>query len=129
MAIDCTKLNILRRELKDIKERTMWMRTLLLIEVLLICQSVSAKEWLIDVRTTEEFSVEHVPGARNIEYQRIVPEVSKLGISKKEPIQLYCRSGRRAEAARQALLQNGYQQVINLGSFAAAEASVLGRAH
>lgn len=107
----------------------MWMRTLLLIEVLLICQSVSAKEWLIDVRTTEEFSVEHVPGARNIEYQRIVPEVSKLGISKKEPIQLYCRSGRRAEAARQALLQNGYQQVINLGSFAAAEASVLGRAH
>lgn len=84
------------------------MRPLLLIGVFLSCQSVSAKEWLIDVRTAEEFSVEHVPGARNIEYQRIVPKVSKLGISKQEPIQLYCRSDRRAEAARQALLQNGY---------------------
>ncbi|WJV61158.1 rhodanese-like domain-containing protein [Pectobacteriaceae bacterium CE70] len=86
----------------------MWVRPLLLIGVFLSCQNVSAKEWLIDVRTAEEFSVEHVPGTRNIEYQRIVPEVSKLGISKQEPIQLYCRSSRRAKAARQALLQNGY---------------------
>ncbi|WJV52444.1 rhodanese-like domain-containing protein [Prodigiosinella aquatilis] len=66
-----------------------------------------AKEWLIDVRTTEGFSVEHVPEARNIEYQRIVPEVSKLGISKQEPIQLYYRSGHRAKAVCQARLQNG----------------------
>jgi len=103
----------------------MWMRTGLLIGALLSCLSVSASEWLIDVRTAEEFSAEHVAGAKNIEYQQIVPEVAKLGIGKQEPIQLYCRSGRRAEIARQALLQQGCQQVTNLGSVAAAQASVL----
>ena len=54
----------------------------------------------IDVRTAEEFSAEHVASAKNIEYQQIVPAVAKLGIGKQEPIQLYCRSGRRAEIAR-----------------------------
>jgi phage shock protein E len=104
----------------------MWMRTGLLIGALLSCLSVSASEWLIDVRTAEEFSAEHVAGAKNIEYQQIVPEVAKLGIGKQEPIRLYCRSGRRAEIARQALLQQGYQDVTNLGSVAAAQASVQG---
>lgn len=105
----------------------MWMRTGLLIGALLSCLSVSASEWLIDVRTAEEFSAEHVAGAKNIEYQQIVPEVAKLGIGKQEPIQLYCRSGRRAEVARQALLQNGFQRVTNLGSVAAAQTKAQGR--
>ena len=60
----------------------MWMRTGLLIGALLSCLSVSASEWLIDVRTAEEFSAEHVAGAKNIEYQQIVPAVAKLGIGK-----------------------------------------------
>lgn len=76
------------------------------------------------MRTAEEFSAEHVAGAKNIEYQQIVPEVAKVGIGKQEPIKLYCRSGRRAEIARQALLQQGYRQVTNLGSVAAAQAYV-----
>ena len=42
----------------------MWMRTGLLIGALLSCLSVSASEWLIDVRTAEEFSAEHVAGAK-----------------------------------------------------------------
>ncbi len=100
----------------------MLLRTLLLAGALLTCLSVQAREWLIDVRTAEEFSVEHVSGAKNIEFQQIVPEVSKLGIGKQESIQLYCRSGRRAESARQALLQEGYQHVTNLGSLAEAKA-------
>ena len=99
----------------------MLMRTLLLGAALLASLSVQAKEWLIDVRTAEEFSADHVAGATNIEFQQIVPQVSKLGIAKQEPIRLYCRSGRRAESARQALLAQGYQQVVNLGSLAQAQ--------
>lgn len=102
----------------------MWMRSLVLMSVLLSAQNLSAKAWLIDVRTAAEFSSAHVPGATNIEYQQIVPAVIKLGISKQEPIQLYCRSGRRAEIARQALLRQGYKSVINLGSVASAQAHV-----
>ena len=100
----------------------MLLRTLLLAGALLTCWGVQATECLIDVRTAEEYSVEHVSGAKNIEFQQIVPEVSKLGIGKQEPIQLYCRSGRRAESARQALLHEGYQHVTNLGSLAEAQA-------
>ena len=71
----------------------MLLRTLLLTGALLTCLSVQAKEWLIDVRTAEEFSADHVTGATNIEFQQIVPQVSKLGIAKQDPIRLYCRSG------------------------------------
>ena len=104
----------------------MLVRALLLVGALLTCLGVQAKEWLIDVRTAEEYSVEHVVGAKNIEFQQIVPEVSKLGIGKQEPILLYCRSGRRAEIARQALMQEGFQQVINLGTVTAAKTKMQG---
>lgn len=53
----------------------MLLRTLLLTGALLTCLSVQAKEWLIDVRTAEEFSADHVTGATNIEFQQIVPQV------------------------------------------------------
>lgn len=99
----------------------MLMRTLLLSAALWMSLGVQAKEWLIDVRTADEFSVAHAVGATNIDFQQIVPGVAKLGIAKQEPIRLYCRSGRRAESARQALLAQGYQQVVNLGSLAQAQ--------
>lgn len=99
----------------------MLMRTLLLSAALLASLSVQAKEWLIDVRTAEEFSVEHVAGATNIEFQQIVSEVSKLGINKQEPIKLYCRSGRRAGSALEALQHAGYLNVTNLGSLEQAQ--------
>ncbi len=99
----------------------MLMRVLLLSGSLLTCFGAQAKEWLIDVRTAEEFSVEHAAEATNIEFQQIVPEVSKLEINKQERILLYCRSGRRAEFAREALLHHGYKNVINLGSLAEAK--------
>ena len=54
----------------------MWIRTWLLIGALLSSLNVSAKEWLIDVRTAEEYSAEHVPGATHIDYQQVVPEVT-----------------------------------------------------
>ena len=99
----------------------MLMRTLLLSAALWMSRGVQAKEWLIDVRTADEFSASHAVGATNIEFQQIVSGVAKLGIAKQEPIRLYCRSGRRAESARQALLAQGYQQVVNLGSLAQAQ--------
>ena len=61
----------------------MWIRTWLLIGALLSSLNVSAKEWLIDVRTAEEYSAEHVPGATHIDYQQVVPEVTKLGSASK----------------------------------------------
>jgi rhodanese-related sulfurtransferase len=64
------------------KEQRMLMRTLFLSAALLVSLSVQAKEWLIDLRTADEFSADHVAGATNIEFQQIVPQVSKLGKSR-----------------------------------------------
>ncbi|WP_270667026.1 MULTISPECIES: rhodanese-like domain-containing protein, partial [unclassified Aeromonas] len=84
----------------------MWIRTWILTGILFSCLSVSAKEWLIDVRTAEEYLAEHVSGAMNIEYHRIVHEVANLGIRKYDSIQLYCRSGallHNSKAGQQSL--------------------------
>ncbi len=94
----------------------------LIVACLLTALPLEAKEWLIDVRTPEEFASGHVSGAVNIEYQQIVSAAQALGVAKQDAVHLYCRSGRRAELARESLQQAGYQRVDNLGSLAAAKA-------
>jgi phage shock protein E len=100
----------------------MLIRSLLLMVALLAGFSIQAKEWLIDVRTPNEYTVEHIDSAVNIEYQQIVTGAIRLDIQKQDTIRLYCHSGRRAEMAREALLQEGYNHVENLGSLTQAEA-------
>ncbi|MBV2133058.1 rhodanese-like domain-containing protein [Pseudomonas sp. MAP12] len=72
---------------------------------------------LIDVRTSEEFAAGHLQGARLIPHYRIGAEISALAPDKNTPIVLYCRSGRRSNIARQTLLQLGYTQVVDAGSY------------
>ena len=96
-------------------------RAFLLITAVIGSFTVSAKEWLIDVRTAAEYTIEHAEGATNIEYQQIVIGAQQAGIQKQDTVHLYCRSGRRAEIAKELLMQNGYQKVDNLGSLQDAE--------
>ena len=96
--------------------------TWLLITSLLCSLPLQAKTWLIDVRTPQEYASEHVSGAVNIEYQQILSGVTALGVKKSDELRLYCRSGRRAGLAQEALQQQGYQQVENLGSLEQAKA-------
>jgi phage shock protein E len=96
-------------------------RAFLLMTALIGSFTASAKEWLIDVRTAAEYTVEHAEGATNIEYQQIVTGAQQAGIKKQDTVHLYCRSGHRAEIAKELLIQNGYQKVENLGSLQDAE--------
>ncbi|NCB61250.1 MAG: rhodanese-like domain-containing protein [Gammaproteobacteria bacterium] len=98
-------------------------RAFLLFTALIGSFTVSAKEWLIDVRTAAEYTIEHADGATNIEYQQIVTGAQLAGIEKQDTVRLYCRSGRRAEIAKALLMQNGYQKVENLGSLQEAKNS------
>jgi len=72
---------------------------------------------LIDVRTEEEFEERHAPGALNIPVDEICD--GKLGILESVPkdtrIELYCRSGKRSETAKEALQLLGFTDVTNLG--------------
>lgn len=70
--------------------------------------------YLIDVRTPEEYSEGHIPGAMNIpldkleSIQMIVPYADKTMI-------VYCRSGSRSAEAANQLEAYGYLKIYDLG--------------
>jgi rhodanese-related sulfurtransferase len=74
---------------------------------------------LLDVRTGEEYANRHIEGAVNIpigELKGRLAEIERLtGSDKRTPIVVYCASGRRAQQAKDVLLEAGYEQVTNLG--------------
>ena len=70
---------------------------------------------LIDVRSAEEFASGHLQGAVNIPHDRIAEEIGAVAADKTARIILYCRSGRRADTALNALKAIGYENVSNYG--------------
>ncbi len=69
---------------------------------------------LIDVRTHEEYEIEHADGSINFDNQRIAAgEVPNLDMEK--PVYLYCNSGGRAGRAKLVLENKGFKEVYNLG--------------
>ena len=80
-------------------------------------QPEKAKGVWIDVRSAEEFNAGHLQDAVNIPHDKIIEGVKALGSDKDAPINLYCRSGRRAEAALTELKNAGYTNVTNHGGY------------
>lgn len=80
-------------------------------------QAQKAKGVWIDVRSAEEFNAGHLQDAVNIPHDKIIEGVKALGSDKDAPINLYCRSGRRAEAALTELKNAGYTNVTNHGGY------------
>ena len=72
---------------------------------------------IVDVRTPEEYQAGHIAGAINVPHTEIRENLDKFGNDMTAPIAVYCGKGGRAEAARQALQREGYQNVWNLGSY------------
>ena len=70
---------------------------------------------LIDVRSAEEYASGHLRGALNIPHDRIADEIGSVAADKSARIILYCRSGRRADTALNALKAIGYENVSNYG--------------
>lgn len=76
-----------------------------------------AKGIWIDVRTPEEYQAGHLDNAVNVPVGDVATRIASLQSDKDAPINLYCRSGRRAETARQTLLKMGYTNVTNHGGY------------
>jgi rhodanese-related sulfurtransferase len=70
---------------------------------------------LVDVRTPDEFTAGHLPGAINIPVQDLERRMAELE-AKEKPIVLYCRSGFRSGSAARMLKRAGYAEVHDLGS-------------
>lgn len=73
-------------------------------------------EYIIDVRTPEEFTDGHYEGAINHELllleEELMPEYPKNA-----HIYVYCRRGIRAEKAKNILVKNGFTNIVNLGGY------------
>lgn len=80
-------------------------------------QTPRAKGVWIDVRTADEFKEGHLQGAHNVSVDQITAHIARIEPNKNAPINLYCRSGRRAEVALQELRKMGYTNVSNHGGY------------
>ncbi len=69
---------------------------------------------IVDVRTAEEFSAAHIPGAIHISHTELGERVAELDAYKNKEIVVYCRSGHRAGLAEAALLDAGFTSVRDL---------------
>ncbi len=71
--------------------------------------------FLVDVRTPAEFSAGSVKGATNIPLDKVPSQLSKF--KDKKNIVVFCRSGGRSSQAKSILEKNGFQNVINGGTW------------
>lgn len=81
-------------------------------------QGQKAKGIWIDVRSAEEYQAGHFEGALNVPHTDIATQIAKISPNKDEPINVYCRSGRRSELALNELKKLGYTNVTNQGGYA-----------
>ena len=70
---------------------------------------------ILDVRTAQEYSEKHIPGAINIANESIgtkdIPELP----DKDQLILVYCRSGNRSKQASEKLVKLGSTNIVEIG--------------
>ena len=70
---------------------------------------------ILDVRTAQEYSEKHIPGAVNVPNEIIgsagIPELP----DKAQLILVYCRSGNRSKQAAEKLAKLGYTNIVEFG--------------
>jgi len=67
---------------------------------------------LVDVRTPQEFAQGHVPGAKNLPLDELLPTHPIMAaLSKDEPVYFVCRSGSRSGVATQQMASAGFRSV------------------
>lgn len=72
---------------------------------------------LVDVRTLDEYRTGHKEGSLNIPADEVEQLAPRLLPDKNAVIMLYCRTGKRADKALEALRKMGYSHVENLHRF------------
>ncbi len=79
------------------KIKTLFLFALLLFSALLAPTKAEDKTILIDVRTPAEYQAGHIQDAKLIPFDKIGGQIDSVTTDKSQAIELYCRSGRRAE--------------------------------
>ena len=78
---------------------------------------VRAGAVVVDVRTVEEFTAEHLPNAANMPLNALESRITNEVPDRSTVILLHCRSGARSSAAEKRLRKLGYGAAYNIGSY------------
>lgn len=70
---------------------------------------------ILDVRTAQEYSEKHIPGAINIANESLGTEDIPELPDKDQLILVYCRSGNRSKQASEKLVKLGYTNIVEIG--------------
>jgi rhodanese-related sulfurtransferase len=122
---------IFGKKIKKIMKKTISIFALLFL--LVSCQSQTSKQiqtldsnayaekinsdknaQLIDVRTPEEYSVEHLENAKNINWNGDDFESKASTLDKSKPVFVYCKVGGRSSQAANKLAELGFTEIYNL---------------
>ena len=96
--------------LKPSKKQLLALSAAMMVGALLM-PAANAATVVIDVRTPEEYAVNHPEGAINIPHSQILTKIATQGVAKSDVIKVYSRGGSRAEQAKSALQSAGYTNV------------------
>lgn len=80
-----------------------------------LTEAINDGAFLVDVRTPAEFSAGSVKGAVNIPLDKVSSQLAKF--KNKKSIVVFCLSGNRSSQAKSILESNGFQNVINGGTW------------
>lgn len=75
---------------------------------------ISGNAVLLDVRTPAEYAAGHISGAQLIDWEDPSFSNKVAVLSKTTPYAIYCRSGNRSRAAREAMIAMGFTDVRDL---------------
>ncbi len=79
----------------------------------IFAEQIPREDWsrfhVIDARDAGQFAREHIPGAVNLEWRRVLAE--RAGIPRDKPVLIYCNTGSLSAQAGFALRVAGYENV------------------
>lgn len=84
---------------------------------------------VLDVRTPDEFSQEHIEGAILIPVQTLSNNLALIAQVKNQKIIVYCHSGNRSVSASRILVKNGFTPLNIKGGITAWKAEGLAVVH
>ena len=76
--------------------------------------STTPNAQILDVRTAEEFTVEHLQNAENVNWNNPDFSINTAKYDKSKPVFLYCRSGKRSHLAAEKLVELGFTTIIEM---------------
>lgn len=71
---------------------------------------------LIDIRSEQSYNNNHISGAINIPFEKLILNPSKY-LNKEDKYFLYCRSGMTSQKACQILYRQGFKVINVLGGY------------